>query len=444
MSSFAAQEAAAVARKLRFGTFEIDLRNRELRKGGLRVKLQHKPFQILEILLQSRGRLVSRTELAQQLWPGLHVNFDRSLNTAVNALRKAMGDSSQNPRFIETRAGLGYRFIAPVEEVPDPADQPAGPAADAEAHRDCLQGRYFHDKLTEEDLHKSVACFEAALARDPRCAAAHAGLADAYGMFALLNMLPAREAHPRAKEHAMAALRAGPGLGEAHASLACMKRLFEWDWPGAAAEHLLAVELSPGSATVHRQYGTYLAAAGKPEEALRELERARELAPVSPATHVEIAWALYTARDFPRAAEESWRALALEPTFAAAQYTLGLAYEQMGMAEEALVELRNARTCAGDRPAVLAALAHAYSTAGRPTEATATLEALRDLGRHRYVSPYWHGVVHAGFGEYGAAFEWIEKACRERDVWLTWLRVEPRLDPLRADARFADLLSPVN
>src|SRR5947209_15774728 len=102
------------ARRIRFGVFEADLRNRELRKHGFRIKLQEKPFQILELLLQRPGELVSREELAEHLWPGVYVSFERSLNTAVNALRRALSDSPRNSRYIETRAGLGYVFVAPV------------------------------------------------------------------------------------------------------------------------------------------------------------------------------------------------------------------------------------------------------------------------------------------------------------------------------------------
>jgi len=104
-------------RWLRFGVFEVDLKDRELRKRGLRIKLQQKPFQILRLLLETPGDFVPRDHLARYLWPDLHVSFDRSLNTAVNSLRSALGDSSRNPRFIETRSGLGYRFIAPVEPM---------------------------------------------------------------------------------------------------------------------------------------------------------------------------------------------------------------------------------------------------------------------------------------------------------------------------------------
>jgi len=115
--SFPAPKSMSAGRKLRFGPFEVDLENRELRKHGIRVKLQRKPFQILEVLLQRRGELVMRNDIAQLLWPGTRVSFDHSLNTAVNALRRALSDTSRHARFIETRTGLGYRFLASVEEM---------------------------------------------------------------------------------------------------------------------------------------------------------------------------------------------------------------------------------------------------------------------------------------------------------------------------------------
>ena len=98
-----------------FGPFEVNLRNRELRNHGLRVKLQEKPFQILEALLERPGELVRRSELEKKLWPDTFVVYGRCLNTALSSLRQALGDSAGNPRFIETRHKLGYRFVAPLE-----------------------------------------------------------------------------------------------------------------------------------------------------------------------------------------------------------------------------------------------------------------------------------------------------------------------------------------
>jgi DNA-binding winged helix-turn-helix (wHTH) protein len=438
----------SVTGKLCFGPFEVDFENRELRKHGIRIKLQRKPFQILEFLLQRRGQLVLRTDLAQLLWPGMHVSFDRSLNTAVNALRRALGDTSRNARFIETRTGLGYMFMGPVKVVhgAGSAQPEAGiqvvrsNAAGAEAPQDCLKGRYFCHKLTEEDLHKGVAHFNAALAQNSNCAFAYAGLADAYCLSALLNMAPAGEIYPRAKEMALNALSARQDLGDAHAALASVKRLFEWDWAGAEAEYLTALVLSSNCAMTHQQYGAYLAATGKAEEALRELRRSEEIDPLSPMVNVGVAWGLYVARDFQGASEQSWKVLAMEPKFGAAQYTLGLAYAQLGLTEDAIVELHNARTCAGDQPAVLAALAHTYACAGELSEAAAMLGELENLSEQRYVSPYWLALVYAGMGDRARALELLGRAYAERDVWLTWLGVDPRFDALREEPRLQELL----
>src|SRR5271169_3497007 len=108
---------------VRFDSFEVSFELRELRKNGVRVPLQHKPFRILELLLKQPGSLVTRAELAKDLWPHLPLSFERSLNTAMNALRQVLEDSPRESRFIETRSGLGYRFVGEVEG----AGEPLGP-----------------------------------------------------------------------------------------------------------------------------------------------------------------------------------------------------------------------------------------------------------------------------------------------------------------------------
>ena len=106
---------AAVARILHFGVFEVDLKACELRKHGLRIKLPEQPFQVLVVLLEKPGEIVTREELRNRLWPGdTFVDFDHGLNNAVMRLREVLGDASENPRFVETIPRRGYRFIAPV------------------------------------------------------------------------------------------------------------------------------------------------------------------------------------------------------------------------------------------------------------------------------------------------------------------------------------------
>lgn len=498
MSAVPKDSLSGGGRRLRFGTFEIDLDERELRNRGIRVHLQKKPFQILELLLQRPGALVTRTELAQHLWSGLHVSFGPGLNTAVNVLRQALGDSSTACRFIETRPGLGYRFIASVEEAPGsecgpasggrtdstailPSDNTTGDDAmtavanrmaetliasistavvkrlapsdsvvrgfhgtrytsNVEAYQDYRKGKYLRSKMPEADLGKSIAHFESAIAQDPGYALAYAGLADTYSMFAFLGMLPSAAAHSRAEELARIALQIDSELAEAHASLAAIREVFDKDFAAAEREYHRALQLSPGSVDVRRAYAAFLSAMGQPEEALKEIRIAQELDPLSPALNVEAARIYYMARKFQECIHQAWQTLVLEAGFAPAQHMLGLAYEQVEMYEEAMTELQNAQNCAGEDPAITAALGHAYARAGRRDQARDMLSKLDSLCQRRYVSPYWRSIVYAGLGAKDLALEAIEKALEDRDVWLVWLKVEPRFDPLRADLRFRRLL----
>src|SRR4029453_16975799 len=133
-------DRSPVASRVRFGTFEVDLESGELRRSGVRLKLQEQPFQLLAMLLERPGEVVTREALRERLWPAdTFVDFDHSLNTAIKKLRQALGDSAENPRFVETLARRGYRFIAPVTPPPTPGpgrpQPPLAPAASAQRAR---------------------------------------------------------------------------------------------------------------------------------------------------------------------------------------------------------------------------------------------------------------------------------------------------------------------
>ena len=121
-------ESVSNPRIVRFASFEVDLASEELRKNGLKIKLSGQPFQILAMLLERPGQVLTREELQKKLWPaGTFVDFDHSLNTAINKIRETLGDSAENPHFIETLARRGYRFIAPVDRLgkTTPATEPS-------------------------------------------------------------------------------------------------------------------------------------------------------------------------------------------------------------------------------------------------------------------------------------------------------------------------------
>jgi DNA-binding winged helix-turn-helix (wHTH) protein len=110
-------EAVPFPRMVRFGTFEVDLQTGELRKAGQKLKFSGQPFQVLAILLERPGEVVTREELQKRLWPDTFVDVDHNLNTAINKIREVLGDASENPKFVETLPRKGYRFIARFEAL---------------------------------------------------------------------------------------------------------------------------------------------------------------------------------------------------------------------------------------------------------------------------------------------------------------------------------------
>jgi len=284
-----------------------------------------------------------------------------------------------------------------------------------------------------------VAYIEAALQDDPDCALAYAGLSETYSVFATSGVMPERDARSKARELAMAALRIDGQLAEAHAALASAKML-DWDWAAAEAEFRRALSIQPGYAHGRRMYATFLSASGKHEEAIGEIRQAHALDPLSLVINAEAAWILFMARDYQGAMEQAWRTLAMEPRFGPAQHALGLAYEQMGLLEEAIVEFGNARTCWGNHPPAIAGLAHAYAKAGRRRDAENLLRDLEDRPAGGHASAYWIALFEAGLGKTAAAVESLEKACGSRDAWAVWLEAEPRFDTLRGDTRIQALI----
>jgi DNA-binding winged helix-turn-helix (wHTH) protein/Flp pilus assembly protein TadD len=435
-SSRKSQEILNRHGRLRFASFEVDLEERELRKAGARLPLQHKPFRILELLLRQPGSLVTRKELAKDLWPNLHVSFERSLNSAINSLRQVLGDSSRECRFIETRSGLGYRFIAPVEEMFLPAH---AAHANSGAYHDCLRGKFFLNKMTGEGRQRAIGCFQAALNEDARYALAHAGLADVHCQLALSGTAPAADLRRSAREFASASLSDAPNLPDAHVSFGRVLMIFDWDWGGALAALNHAATLHPELPEAHSSRALLLCALGRHDEALREIRRAQVLDPLALPIGQEFAWIFYVSAAHQEAVEQCWKVLSLEPRCSEAQSILGLAYRQLGLLDEAITELQNAYVCSDRHPSAIATLGHIYATAGFPGKAADLLAELAHLSQRNYVSPYCRAIVHAGLGDRKSAVDELQTAFSQRDPLLLWLGVDPRLASLRQEASFASL-----
>ena len=642
------------SRLVRFGVFEADLQFCELRKHGLRLKLPDQPLQALAMLMEKPGAVVTREELRNRLWPGdTFVDFDHGLNNAVMRLREALGDSSENPRFIETIPRRGYRFIAQVEEVSsafppstDSADGPIGnasavpllsksgklkgvsvdktkrsrwlvlprlafvlitlavivgvssqiavhyargvdpskvksdrspslvvlplenlsgdkdqdyfadgmtdelianlakirslrvisrstamaykgtrkplsqiarelnvdavvegtvlragdrvritaelvqvatdrhlwaetyestlgdvlalqnhvssaivdeirinlraedkarlaknPAVRPEAYESYLKGRYYWNKRSDEGFNKAIAYFQEATRKDSQYALAFAGLADCYGVIGatIIGTVSSAEAAPKAKAAAIRALEIDPSLAEAETSLATAKFNYDWDWSGAASGFKKAIELNPSYATAYQRYSLYLAAMGRFPDSLDQINKARELDPLSISINWSLGWRLYLARQYDRAIEQLLNTADMDPSYELPHLVLGQAYEQKRDFARSIPQLQKAAELSHGSPLMVSGLAHGYAVAGNRTEAEKLLHKLMTDSTKHYVSPYYIAIVYAGIGKTEQAMDWLERAYADRSNGLVFLKVDPQLDSLRTNPRFKAL-----
>ena len=624
-------------RILCFASFEVDIASGELRRQGLKIRLQDQPFRLLVLLLERAGDVVTREEVRERLWPAdTNVDFDHSLNTAVRKLREALGDSAEAPRYVETLARRGYRFIAPVvrptTQVADSANvggtavQPAPRASPSarrlripvivvvtcaaalvvawvlqrpgqmsqsgrrltlavlpfdnltgdatqeylsdglteemitqlgrlepdrlrvlarsstwkykggdrdigrlrqelgadyvlegslrragervrvtaqlvqvhdqsqvwaetyerdlrdvlivqsevaaavartiavtltpdaqarlararpihgEAYQDYLRGRFFWNRRTETALKQALGYFQKAIAADPGYAPAYSGLADSYsalGASSIVGGLPPRQAMPEAKAAALEALQIDGTLAEAHASLAMVQLLYDWDLAASEKAFRRAIELDPNYTAAHHWYSHCLLALGRTSESLAESRRALELEPLHLVVGSHLGWHYLYARQYDQAVEQFRKTLELDPAFPQTQRYAAWAYLQKRMYPEAIAALRAALSALERDPEVEGELGYALAVAGRRAEALAMLRDLGQLSATRYVSPYSVALIHAGLGDRDEALAWLEKAYDERSDYMPYLRLEPMLDGLRSDPRFAALVERV-
>jgi TolB-like protein/DNA-binding winged helix-turn-helix (wHTH) protein/Flp pilus assembly protein TadD len=649
---------AAVARILHFGVFEVDLKACELRKHGLRLKLPEQPFQVLVVLLEKPGEIITREELRNRLWPGdTFVDFDHGLNNAVMRLREVLGDASENPRFVETIPRRGYRFIAPVagSALPEPtttesevesgpvpvanasptveragvADtaQAAGirrrpvtirfailitailalagllgaglfhytragapdsnrvqnkslivlpienlsgdkdqeyfadgmtddlianlakirslrvisrstamaykgtrkpmsqiaselnvdavfegtvlrvgdrvritaelvqvstdrhlwaetyesqmgdilalqnrvssaivneirinltpedqerlarnPAVAPEGYENYLKGRYYWNKRSDENLTRAIGYFEQATKQDPRYALAYAGLSDCYAIISaeIFGTMPASETAPKAKAAALKALEIDPTLSEAETSLATVKFNYDWDWSGAAAGFAKSIEDNPSYATAYQRYSLYLMAMGRTEDSVEQIDKARELDPLSISINFSLGWRFYMARQYDRAIQQLRNTLEMDPSYELPHLVLGLSYAEKRDFGHAIPELRKAVELSHGTPLMVSALANVDARSGNKAEAEKLLADLSAESKRQYVSPYYFAVVYAGLGRPEEAINWLERALADRSNGLVFLKVEPELDGLRSNPRFVALQQKLN
>jgi TolB-like protein/tetratricopeptide (TPR) repeat protein len=311
------------------------------------------------------------------------------------------------------------------------------------AYESYVRGRHAWGKGTSEDLKRAAIHFEAAIEQDPTFALAYVGLADSYLVRSFYSVLAPRYGYPRAKAAATKAIELDPTSGEALASLANVYLNFEWNWKAAEITYTRALSLSPGYATAHQWSGQLAAIMGRFEEAIGCILRAHELDPLSIRISSMIGWPYYLARRYERAREHLSVVVEEAPDSALSHFWLGQTLQQIGMWQDAIAELERAVSLFGSHVG-LGVLASAYAGAGCLPRAKALICEMHELERtSRHVSAYALAEAYVGVGEPEQAFTYLRKAYAQREPMLLFIGVEPRMDPLRGDPRFAQLLADI-
>ena len=351
----------------------------------------------------------------------------------------------------------GSSYTRPLSRLPDLQSEVAMEIASklrlklAGAQEKRLTRRYTESREAYELYLKAAAAgrpylslealplLQQALARDPAFALAYVRLAHVYVNLAYIRRLATKEALPKAREAARKALELDADLGEAHIELARVAMDLDWDWPGAERELKRGIELNANLG--HVVYSAYLEYVGRSAAALAELQRAEEIDPLSPEVQGRLAFVYYDARHYDRAIEKAHApgaggiakhagAFALAETGKYAE-SIALLNEQI-----AALHLDPSRAPAGDR----GHLAYAYARAGQRAKAEQICRELQHRAETEGLGAYEVAFIKGILGQNDEAFQWLDIAYQQHDAGLKFLKVDPCLDPLRADSRFSELV----
>ena len=310
-----------------------------------------------------------------------------------------------------------------------------------EAYQLYLKGRFYFARRTDEDIRRSIELFQQAIKLDPKFALAYVGVAESYNVMPSYPYMSPNEANPFAKAAVAKALEIDPDLPEAHTVAGMIAATYDWDWVKAEREFKRSLELDANLAITHYRYAwVYLSPLGRHDEAIAEMKRAMELEPLSLVQGANFAAVYLYARQFDKALDQARKTYDLDPNLVTSQNWICHSLDVNGMYAESLAISEKA---ALSNRSLEAALGYAYAQGGRRQEAEAVLKQWKEIEKTKYVSNYWMAVVHVALGEKDAAFAELERAYQAHDWFLQRLKVDPFMDSLRNDPRFADLVKRV-
>ena len=378
-------------------------------------------------VMQLGEKLVIRVELVKvadgsQIWGEQYDRMLLDLLATQDEIAKAITESLKLKLTRQDQIRLSKRYTA-----------------NEAAYNLYLRGRYFWNRYDKEWVLKSIESFEDAIKIDASYALAYTGIADAYFRLSNIHASPL-EVLPKAKEAALKAVEIDKDLAEAHSSLGLIRVYYDHDWAAAEREFNRALELNPDLTLGHQRYGTYLKLMGRFDESMAHYKQALELDPFSLQININIATIHYLKDDPETAIAHLKKTLELEPNYMPTHFVLGNAYIQQGDWDAAISEFELIYRRDEEAYLALGFLGYAHAMAGRLAEARNLRNILKDISQRKYVSPYGIIIICVALGEIDEAMELLEQLYAERNDWLVWLKVSPKLKHLHRDPRFRDLL----
>ncbi len=377
------------------------------------------------LLLGNRVRLSvqligARTD--ETLWAG---RYDRELEDVLD-LQSELAETVAREIAIK---------LTPMEATQLAKRHPVNP----EAHLEFLKSRHSYYAASPQAVEMGLRHARRALELDPTLAPAWSALADCHGLRAIRGMAPPAEAFAEGTVAAMKALELDPSLADAHAALGVI-RSHSGDLAGGLLALQKAIELNPGLAIAHDRLGRVLYSYGRHVEAIAAMNKAVSLDPLSMLIRTGAGDAHYFAREYEKSVVHYRMALELDPRFDGAHTDLARSLEALGLFDEARAEYEEGRRLSGGVAGPSFGLAHLEAASGNRPEARRLLAELTEARSRRVVSAWGIAAVHASLGDVDEAFRWLDIAVQERASGLILLRVHPRLDPIRNDPRYGQLV----
>ncbi len=363
-----------------------------------------------------------------QIWGNQYVKTSTDIISSQNEIAQAVANNLRLKLTNSEQQRLGKNYTENVE-----------------AYQLYLRGRYHYYKLTQPEIRKSIDFYQKAIQIDPNYALAYAGMADAYRTLPLAGRnVASKEALPQAKAVAERALEIDFNLAEAHIVLGWVGFLYDWDWKASEAEFKRAIELAPNNSEAHRGYAHLLSNTGRHDEAVAEGRRAREFDPLNLITNALEGQFLYYAGRYEEAIDRLQKTLELDPNFWIAHGVLGRVYILQKRYAEAIAELNKARELSSGSTEPIAHLGYALAKSGNREQAQATLAELKSLAAENYVPAYNFAIIYNGLGEKEEALNYLERSFQEREVQISFVKIDTRWDEFRAAPRFIEIIKRMN